>query len=189
MKFRLKNHRWYPIGFFVAASAAASFVLLSPLISSEKRVEVLISVLGVVAGSIHFFYSQHLSQTQFFQSLFADFNQRYDRLNGRLERIRAKCEKNQSFELGDQDIAVLYDYFNLCAEEFLYFDSGFIEPRVWSAWLKGMAHYYKANQIGHLWEADLIANKSYYGFDLKAVRKVAKENDLALRKHASQHDQ
>jgi hypothetical protein len=48
-----------------------------------------------------------------------------------------------------------------------------------------MAHYYKASQIGQLWEADLIANKSYYGFDLKAVRDLAKQDYRALPKHAS----
>ncbi len=41
----------------------------------------------------------------------------------------------------------LFKYFNLCAEEYLYFDKGFIWPEVWRAWENGMKFFRKNPRI------------------------------------------
>ncbi len=39
------------------------------------------------------------------------------------------------------DEKILYDYFNLCAEEFLFQEADYIDEKVWQSWLRGMAHF------------------------------------------------
>lgn len=63
------------------------------------------------------------------------------------------------------DKQVLFDYFNLCAEEYLYYKTGFIDEEVWASWLRGMGAFAKVEHIRSLWQAELEAG-SYYGFTL-----------------------
>ena len=57
----------------------------------------------------------------------------------------------------------LYDYFNLCAEEYLFYQRGYILPQVWESWLNGMRFYYKHPLIADLWNSELKQD-SYYNF-------------------------
>lgn len=68
-------------------------------------------------------------------------------------------------QLSFSDRQVLFDYFNLCAEEYLYHKSGFIDSDVWTSWIHGMRVFAAAPRIRSLWEAELNAG-SYYGFTL-----------------------
>lgn len=49
-------------------------------------------------------------------------------MNKDMNRIR---EENEGVQLGQEDAATLYRYFNLCAEEYLYYKRGYIYPEVW----------------------------------------------------------
>jgi hypothetical protein len=62
----------------------------------------------------------------------------------------------------------LFDYFNLCAEEFLYYKTGFIDPEVWQSWASGMKHFASVKHIRELWEAEL-GGGSYYGLTLDYI--------------------
>lgn len=177
--------------FLVAASAASALILRGDWIADDKRLEVLLSAIGIIAGSIHFFYSQHLAQTQFFYTLFSAFNAKYDSLNGKLEELIVRAKTGSlPIALGAEDFHMLSDYFNLCAEEHLYYDAGFIDRKVWKSWQAGMAFYYKIPVIGMRWEVEFQDNKpSYYGFDLEEIRQLAEQDYRPLIFHASKHDQ
>jgi hypothetical protein len=115
---------------------------------------------GAVLGLSYFALKQHLEETRLFQELFSAFNSRYDAMN---ERLYALFDAQQEEPLTAQETMFLYSYFNLCAEEFLYFRKGFIYPEVWIAWLNGMKIFYTDPRIRALWKKELETD-SYYGF-------------------------
>jgi len=110
-----------------------------------------------------------LASHQLQKELFTEFNQRYNSLNGYLEKItqykslkeleRENSKKN-SF-LKDK----LNDYFNLCAEEYYLFKNKRIDPDLWKSWEVGMnAWYNKYNIIQEAWEEEYakFGHQSFY---------------------------
>ena len=122
-------------------------------------------MLASSSGGISFFYffqKQKLDEIRLMKELITDFNSRYDNLNGELNDILRKGDEEPSMELDQNDRAILNDYFNLCAEEYLFKKLGYIHPRVWEAWYRGMEIYFKDRRICELWEQE--EKDSYYGF-------------------------
>ena len=159
--FRLKNRRWFPwlfVGLAVTIMIAAKW-----LFPDDLPIETVVTVLGTTGGFVGFLYSQHSHQTQLFKELFTEFNKRYDSLNARLNEIRS--QKDHDLKKEDRD--VLFDYFNLCAEEHLFYRAGYIDHDVWLSWCKGMSFFYEHEPIKALWDDELDSG-SYYGFSLKA---------------------
>lgn len=156
----LKRRDWFPWA-FLGMSATATFLLFvwkKDLLAAE----LLLSVLGSIAAFFHFLYSQHNSNTDRFIGLFRSFNERYDRLNDDLNRIHAR-PTTEVLSLAERQ--TLYDYFNLCAEEYLFFIGGYIDKDVWNSWVCGMKFFAGNAEIRRLWESEL-AQGSYYGFPL-----------------------
>ena len=87
----------------------------------------MLSLLGSIAAFFHFLYGQHNTNTDRFVRLFKEFNARFDQLNDRLNQIYS-----QSSELvaDPRDLQCFYDYFNLCAEEYLYAKAGYVDGEV-----------------------------------------------------------
>ena len=162
-KFSLQQHSYYPC-LFVVLSIIAIAITYITVKRSEFYGLAFSSVVGV-AGFVYFLYSQHLQQTTLFTDLFRRFNERYDVLNDKINKIA--CRDHQK-KLSPEEIQDLYDYFNLCGEEYLYFNAGFIDQKVWSAWTRGMKHFATHAEIRRLWESELKSG-SYYGFSLSAL--------------------
>ena len=137
--------------------------------NSKNSIEVLIGIVAAVAAFVHFLYSQHHQDTQTFVNLFEKFNARYDKLN---ERLNAILSRPKDSPLIAGHIDTLYDYFNLCAEEYLFYESGYIDERVWRAWLLGMKYFAADAAVRRLWETE-IATGSYYHFTLSLLDQVA----------------
>ena len=93
-----------------------------------------------------------------FKELFSEFNERYNELNDCLNQIRSKDKIK-----GDDEAQILFDYFNLCGEEYFYYKQRYIPPEVWESWLNGMKYFYNDSKIQKLWDEELELN-SYYGF-------------------------
>jgi hypothetical protein len=91
-----------------------------------------------------------------------EFNKRYDDLNDKLNRILLAPTADR---LAAEETEVLFDYFNLCAEEFLFYKAGYIDEEVWQSWRKGMGIFGENERIRQLWEKEL-KTESYYGFKL-----------------------
>ena len=164
--FSLRRRNYYPWLFmllFVVVNAAI-FLLLRDKVSHE----IFLSTTGAIAALIHFLYSQHSQNTERFIGLFRDFNARYDRLNNRLDTLLVK---DGALMLTNEDKQLLYDYFNLCAEEYLYFKSGYIDAEVWLSWLKGMKIFLSNSDVRRLWQEELNSG-SYYGFTLALIDEV-----------------
>jgi hypothetical protein len=164
--FHLRNRRWYPWLFLALCLIGGPVTYYS--LPAGRGVEGLLPAFGVVGGVVGFLYSQHLQQSRLFKELFTEFNGRYDRLNQTLNEVR---DRPSGALLNPEDRKVLYDYFNLCAEEFLFFRAGYIDKDVWRSWCNGMSQFSEDPEIRELWDAELKSS-SYYGFTLSVCRKM-----------------
>jgi hypothetical protein len=149
-------------------SAAVVFVLWG-FIPSLGTTQFLGPALASVFGFYYFVLKQHLEEIRLFKELFSEFNDRYNKINGELFRI---LQGPQDKPLTSEEIVLLFDYFNLCAEEFLYYRKGFIYPEVWRAWFNGMRIFRDNPRIRKLWE-DELKNNSYYGFQIPCCERLA----------------
>ena len=103
---------------------------------------------------------QKLEETKLLKDLFTEFNEIYSRLDEKLNEI---CRKDPSEQLKKEEKDVLYEYFNLCAEEFLFHEKGYIPPEVWKSWTNGMKIFFANQRICALWNEDSETD-SYYDF-------------------------
>ena len=160
--FRLGNRRWYPALFVLLCAGFLSVAYL--LGGQELKIEWVVSVLGGAGGLTTFLYAQHLQETRLFTELFQAFNERYNKLNQRLNAIAETAK----IEIGPENRQILFDYFNLCAEEYLYFRAGYIDESVWQSWIRGMKVFADVPAMGKLWQLELEGG-SYYGFSLREL--------------------
>lgn len=123
--------------------------------------QTLLTIIGSLAAFVYFIQVQQLQKLRLFKELFQEFNGRYDKLNEGLYQIMRE-EPNKT--LSDNDMVVLFDYFNLCSEEYLYYKRGYIGPDVWKSWKNGMLYLFKNKRIKDAWEIE-TENNSYYGFE------------------------
>jgi ABC-type multidrug transport system fused ATPase/permease subunit len=119
------------------------------------------TVVGTLLTLIFFLQKQALEELRLFRELFKEFNERYDKINENLSQIaEAKNSK-----INEQDKKLLIDYFNLCAEEYLYYTKGYIDPVVWRAWHNGMKAIINVQHIRDVWNSEKQTD-SYYGLSL-----------------------
>ena len=52
-------------------------------------------------------------------------------------------------ELTHDEVLAFIDYFNLCAEEWIFREAGYIYDRVWKSWEAGMRHTLKTQEYIH----------------------------------------
>ncbi len=117
---------------------------------------------AITAGVFAFAFSvqkQNLEEMKWFKELFQQFNLRYDSLHEDLNRI---YQRPPELPLEDHEIKTLFKYFNLCGEEHLYFEKGFICEEAWMAWHNGMTFFRQNPRIKKLWNDDLQTD-AYYG--------------------------
>jgi hypothetical protein len=137
--------------------------------------KITLTITGGLLSFIYFIQKQQLEEAKFVNELFVRFNQRYDSLNEKLNDIRSQEKKAKDFE--PHEIFTLYDYFNLCGEEYLFHRRGYIYPEVWKSWVAGMKIFYDDKGIRELWTQDLNTD-SYYGFDIsREIKKWCRKTD------------
>ena len=93
-------------------------------------------------GVVYFIQKQKIEELQLFERLFNRFNEQYAVMNADLKKIVAGQEPDEGKFRG-----LLDRYFNLCAEEFLFYEQGRILPCVWQAWCRGMLAYLACDAI------------------------------------------
>jgi hypothetical protein len=123
-------------------------------------------VVGWVAGCwalTHFLHQHYLARARFFSDLFNRFNERYDKINDRLAEVAEATGM-----LSAEDRALVVDYFNLCAEEYVFYVRGYLDLDVWRSWANGMKWYGSKERMLKVWREEK-ATDSYYGFDLERL--------------------
>jgi hypothetical protein len=133
----------------------------------EGRMPLIGSVLATILTFCYFIQQQRLSEATLFKSLFTEFNSRYNELNGRLTAIAL-----HDADLSPEQRETVIDYFNLCAEEYLFYEEGYIHKVVWKSWCNGMLLYLQKEPFSSIWNEEKRTN-SYYGLSLDQIRKGA----------------
>lgn len=110
---------------------------------------------------------QKLDELKLFNDLFTAFNDRYNTMNVKLDDILLGRETDNA-ELKK----TLVGYFNLCAEEYLFFDEGYIHSKVWQSWCLGMLYYLQNERIKQVWKQEVKLG-SYYGLTYDVIKKSA----------------
>lgn len=152
-KFKIFLFEWYWIAWVIV------FVL-----ALCKCFEFAIALLS----AIFLTQKQKLEEIRLFSELFTEFTKRYDNLNGRIATIKSQKPPDQ-----DKIEQILDDYFNLCAEEYLFYKEGRILDSVWGNWCRGMEEHLKSDIIRNYWEKEQKEN-SYYGLSTVVIENGAK---------------
>ena len=154
LKFWFFEHYWWVLGLVTASTSAVLLML-------EERLSTIATVVGALLSLIYFIQKQKLEELRLFRELFKEFNARYDDMNERLAAIVESME----IEVAKEEREVLVDYFNLCGEEYLYFERGYIDPKVWNAWKNGMNGIFSIPRVQRVWATERQTD-SYYGLPL-----------------------
>lgn len=143
-------------------SLCFAVLTMSFFLSPSERLTTTFTLLTAAGGVTAFLYSRYSQDIDLFRELFREFNSRYDDLNEKLNEI---CNRPKDEQLKPTDHGLLYDYFNLCAEEQMFALAGCIDSRVWRAWQNGMRHFAQDPEIREFWQRELQQD-SYYGFTI-----------------------
>jgi hypothetical protein len=159
--FVFRNYWW------IASAVAVAAIVVIVASGAPGRDSLIATTLGTALGFCYFVQKQKLDELRLFKELFTDFNRRYDTLNAKLEAIRSGNGRIDP-ELRN----ILVDYFNLCAEEYLFFKEGYIHREVWSSWCRGMVYYLRDDRIRQVWNAEMVSD-SHYGLTLNTIEQDA----------------
>lgn len=155
--FFFRNYGWLALAF------ASISVFATLRVANKYEAEIICSTIAVALGFCYFIQQQKLAETELFHKLFTDFNIRYSELNGRLSALLP--ERTLSQEQTD----IVVDYFNLCAEEYLFYRQGYIPQTVWRAWCRGMIWYLNRHPFRDIWNEE-VKTESFYGLSLKEIQ-------------------
>ena len=150
---------------WLACIAGVVLILVVYLIvpPAHQNSSVLLTVVAGLGALAFYPHRRHAEDARLVKELLADFNERYDKLGTDLQF--AIC-RNGDFEKETE--LKFVRYFNLCAEEWLFWRAGYIYDPVWQAWQNGMRQYSKDKRVMSLWDAEAKTD-SYYGFDFRQV--------------------
>jgi hypothetical protein len=156
--FIFRNYWW-------VASAVVAIAVFAILISkAPERMGLIGTTIATALAFCYFAQKQKLDELTLFKSLFIEFNHRYAEMNDDLEEIRA------GRQIDDSTLRkTLVAYFNLCAEEYLFYKEGFIHRAAWRSWCLGMSYYLDDKRIWKIWE-DEVKLDSYYGLTRKLIQ-------------------
>ena len=120
-------------------AAAGGALMIHRFAGSQDRLALVGALATGTVGFCYFVQQQKLAEIRLFKELFTEFNRRYDTLNGDLYDIRTGIRA-----IDEAARKTLIDYFNLCSEEFLFYQEGYIHPIVWRSWCRGTLWYLTA---------------------------------------------
>ena len=152
------------------AALAAVVVILCAMRSGAWQA-VLTPSAAAILGFCYFVQQQKLAETTLFERLFSSFNRRYDELNGKLADIAAQQDTSADA------IKIVADYFNLCAEEYLFYKQGYIHPDAWTAWCRGMLWYLDQPLFKGIWQEE-VKTESFYGLSIDEIVRGARLRKL-----------
>jgi len=146
---------------------AATLILIVYLIvpPDHRSASVLLTLVVGLGALAFYFHRRHADDARFVKELLTEFNERYDKLGSDLQFA---IWRNGEFEKETE--LKFIRYFNLCAEEWLFWKAGYIYEEVWRAWDQGMKQYGRDPRVIALWKKE-DATDSYYGFKFPCQEK------------------
>ena len=173
MALKLQNRKFYPFAF---AGSVLAVAIIWYLVFGFSRGQPFLTIIGAIAAFFYFWYKQHLEETKLFKELFTEFNRRYDGLNNRLNEI---IRGDPTTKLKEDERSLVFDYFNLCAEEHFFHKAHYVDEAVWNAWRNGMAFFFNNPRIRDLWNEECESadeRASYYGFEPPPYKTIVRES-------------
>lgn len=153
--------------FIFGAILIVLFLLLNHNIY-QLQIELFLTVMGSIITAILFVNYERFNKKKIFHDIFEYFNQRYDGLNENMNRlIEGKALSCNSDDTNFDKKLLIYDYLNLCAEEYFWYQEGLIKERVWKNWCNGMQFFLRHEEIIYiikLEKGEPYSSNSYYGF-------------------------
>lgn len=146
-------------------------VFMETIFTTETVIP-LIAFVSAILSFVFFVQKQKLEETRLFKELFEALNKRYECIKVKLNEL-VTDESKTNDELTRDQKNLLFTYFNLCAEEYLYYKRYHIFEEIWVAWTNGMAAFFHDCRIKKIWEEE-EKSKSYYGFTLKKIEEKIK---------------
>lgn len=164
MSIRIKHCIFRHFWWLAILSVVTLAVFAYCWIDSASDWKLPVTLFGGLLSTLYFIQKQKLEETRLFAEVFQSFNNRYDDMNDCLNCIVNQPEEE---DLTEPERTQLYDYFNLCAEEYLFYQRGYVPQEVWEAWKGGMRYYMRNPRIRGLWEEDQDRQgRSYYGLQM-----------------------
>lgn len=175
---RIKFQFWQNLSFImtILAFGIAALLTFYPCILPENKE--LESVIAIVIGYIGLLYNlinYKIAHDVFFKELFGEFNSRFDKLNDALNQIFDGETKIELDGKAKSKETLICDYLNLCAEEYLWYMKGRVEPYVWKAWSEGMKYYLNNPHIKEVYHKQKEERNSYYGL-IEELEKLGIDN-------------
>ena len=173
---KIKNPRPYKdfvFAYYVWIALAAIILWIGVKIVPHSPIDwpLWITILGGIISFVFLVQKHRLEDLRLFKELFVEFNHRYSLLNEEMNSIVRQENHNEALSEKQKDS--LFEYFNLCGEEYLFYKEGYILREVWEVWIDGMAFFYEADpRIRDLWGKELALNP-YYGFKLEFLEEKA----------------
>lgn len=160
----IRRHRFqYTLLFLLIVGLAAFLRYRLEWIDNQVFLASVAAFITVYLGLLRY----QVDADRVFQELFTSFNAKYDGMNEKLERMGQNGLQS--------DRAIVVDYLNLCAEEYLWYRKGRIDEKVWKAWRAGMEQKFTNEHILRIAEEELEeAGPSYYGFLEHILNRVKK---------------
>lgn len=161
------NHRlkFFLFNYYAIFSVVAGITVFAVFLLLQLPWPILLALEGGIISFTFAVQKQQLEEVRLFKELFTELNERYDDQNEDLNCIFSQPAEKP---LSPDETKTLFNYFNLCGEEYLYFKRGFIYTEVWQAWKKGMMFYRQNPRIKKLWDDDLKSG-SYYGLNFDEI--------------------
>lgn len=157
--------------FLVIVIAAGGLFTARLVVGDAMKATDFAAIAGTILTLGYFVIQEDREKTRFFHDLFRQFNERYDKIN---DKLQASLASDESFDEDKHKRLQFIDYFNLCAEEHLFYHKGYIPQEVWNAWYKGMEVYGKDKRVSAIWIKEIRSQDSedltlYYGFRFPAM--------------------
>jgi hypothetical protein len=149
--------------FFLAVGLSALLISSPSILPCGKGLEAVIAIIIGYLGLLYNLINYKIAHDKFFKELFTEFNARFDNLNEALNEIIEGKTLVKIDGISKTHKAIIRDYLNLCAEEYLWYKKGRIEPAVWQAWSEGMRFYLNITNFKAVYHKQRDERTSYYG--------------------------
>jgi hypothetical protein len=156
--FIFRNYWW--LALVIAITAISVILAYWP----PERLGFIGATITTTLAFCYFVQKQKLDELTLFQSLFVEFNNRYALMNDELDDIRVGTH-----DIDSKQRKKIVGYFNLCAEEYLFYDEGFIHRAAWRSWCLGMSYHLADPRIREIWDQEVTLD-SYYGLTLEVIQ-------------------
>lgn len=130
-----------------------------------KRIEILGAIIATGISLTLGIRQYKTENDKIFKALFEEFNSKYDR---KFSKILSTITKHNRVENTD----IIIEYFNFCAEEYLWKTKGRIPDEVWKSWEKASIFYISNQSIREIFNSEKDQNNSYYGWHERIEKKL-----------------